>query len=78
MESDLHIQYVKIRTYTEKIRIVTDMTDRYERPAHRYIRKKTQHYVPEGVCLYINVTDGIERYVVKYLNHMYSNLSVTT
>ena len=25
-------QYVKIRAYTEKIRIVTDMTDRYERP----------------------------------------------
>ena len=44
---------------------------------HRYIRKKTQHYVSEGVCLYLNVTDGIERYVVKYLNRMYSNLSVT-
>ena len=25
-------QYVKIRAYTEKIRIVTNMTDRYERP----------------------------------------------
>ena len=29
------------------------------------------------VCLYLNVTDGIEKYVVKYLNRMYSNLSVT-
>ena len=44
---------------------------------HRYIRKKTQHDVPEGVCLYLKVTDGIERYVVKNLNRMYSNLSVT-
>ena len=32
MESDLHVQYVKIRTYTETIRTVTDMTDRYEMP----------------------------------------------
>ena len=29
------------------------------------------------ICLYLNVTDGIERYVVNYLNRMYSNLSVT-
>ena len=27
--------------------------------------------------MYLNVTDGIERYVVKYLIRMYSNLSVS-
>ena len=71
MESDLHIQYVKIRTYTEEIRIVTDMTDRYVTPVFKKGDKsQAVNYRPISLtCILCKVLEHImASQIVKHMN----------